>query len=547
MKRRFHLVFRIFPCYLAILIFLSIANPILANSLGTDRLLQLTQEDSFQRGLAALKENRMEDALSELTEAQREHPEDARIHNFLGIVLVRLEKNEEAAAQYREAIRLNPQMEDAYRNLGFLKWNEHELEPAREALDRAVQLSPDDSFAHYYLGRVLLDEELYAPAIREIESSTAPLPADANFSIQMATAHIALGNKDQARKILRQLATISLDDRQSIHVAALFLALRENDSAIGIIQRLSKSPPAPENLWRQFDLALAYLLAGNYGQAIARADFYQHALTRGDANAHESAEAWTILGIAAADLKQNDRSLNAFRKAAALAPGNEENWLNLTRELMELSRYPDAISAVQEGLTANPKSYALNLRLGAAQLAAGHYAEAEKAFRDLVSAGDPLPTGYVGLAQVLLRTGRAEEAAAELRGAQQKLGPNFLISYFRGLAFDRMGKPEEAIASFQDALKLDSNNAEAHLSLGKTEMSAGRLDAAITELQEALRLSPNNDQARRLLSKAYTRAGDKKQAAAFAATSANTPENVEADLLGDFFVPQWQMPPVGKK
>jgi tetratricopeptide (TPR) repeat protein len=540
-------VFRIFPCHFAILIFLSIANPILANSLGTDRLLQLTQEDSFQKGLAALKENRMEDALAELTEAQREHPEDARIRNFLGIVLVRLEKNEEAAAEYREAIRLNPQLEDAYRNLGFLKWSEHELEPAREALDRAVQLSPDDSFAHYYLGRVLLDKELYAPAIREIESSTAPLPADANFSIQLATAYIALGNKDHARKLLQQLATIPLDDRQSIHVASLFLVLRENDSAVGIIQRLSTILATPENLWSQFDLALAYLLAGNYDKAIAQADFYQHSLTRGDANVHESAEAWTIQGIAAADLKQNERSLNAFRKAAALSPANEEYWLNLTRELMELSRYPDAISAVQDGLAANPKSYALHLRLGAAQLAAGHYGEAEKAFRDLVSAGDPLPTGYVGLAQVLLRTGRAEEAVAELAIAQQKLGPNFLISYFRGLATDRMGKPEEAIASFQDALKLDPNNAEAHLSLGKTEMSAGRLDAAITELQEALRLSPNNDQARRLLSKAYTRAGDKKQATAFAATSANTPENVEADLLGDFFVPQWQMPPVGKK
>ena len=121
--------------------------------------------------------------------------------------------------------------------------------------------------------------------------------------------------------------------------------------------------------------------------------------------------------------------------------------------------------------------------------------------------------------------------------------PNFLVSYFLGLAFDRSGKPEEAIAVFQDALKLDPSNAETHLILGKTEMNSGRLDAAITELQEALRLSPNNEQARRLLSQAYARAGDKEHALAFAAPSVNAPENVEADLLGDFFVPQWQMPP----
>jgi tetratricopeptide (TPR) repeat protein len=543
MNRLPNLLFQAYPGYLAVLILLCNANSLLANSSAGPAPRQLRQGDSFQRGLAALQANRMEDALAELTEAEREHPEDARVRNFRGIVLVRLGKNEEAAGEYREAIRLDPQMEDAYRNLGFLEWNEHQLEPARVALGHAVELSPSDSFAHYYLGRVLLDEQLYARAVREIESSAVPLPPDTNFLIQLATAHIALGNKDRARKLLEPLATIPLDDQQSIHVTSLFLALRENDSAIRIIQKLSNGPSTPENLWRQFDLALAYLLAGNYGKAITQADFYQHALTRGDANAHESAEAWTILGIAAADLKQNDRSLNAFHKAAALAPGNEEHWLNLTRELMELNRYSDAISSVQDGLATNPKSYALHLRLGAAQLAAGHYAEAEKAFRDLVSAGDPLPTGYVGLAQVLLRTGRADEAAAELAIAQQKLGPNFLISYFRGLAFDRSGKPDEAIAAFQDALKLDPHNAEAHLSLGKTEMNSGRLDAAIADLNEALRLSPNNNQATRLLSQAYARSGDKERAVAFAATSANTPENVEADLLGDFFVPQWQMPP----
>jgi len=91
----------------------------------------------------------------------------------------------------------------------------------------------------------------------------------------------------------------------------------------------------------------------------------------------------------------------------------------------------------------------LHLRLGAAHLAAGHYAEAESVFRALVAAGDPLPTGYIGLAQVLLRTGRAEEAASELANAGQKLGPNFLISYFLGLAFDRAGKPLEAMMAFQ--------------------------------------------------------------------------------------------------
>jgi len=214
---------------------------------------------------------------------------------------------------------------------------------------------------------------------------------------------------------------------------------------------------------------------------------------------------------------------------------------------MELSRFAEAISAVQDGLRATPKSYALHLRLGAADLAAGHYQEAETVFRDLVVAGDPLPTSYIGLAQVLLRMGRAEEAASELSAAEQKLGAMFLLSYFRGLSLDRAGKRGEAIPAFQEAIRLNPGSAEAHLEMGKTELSVGRVKDAITELEEALHLSPGNVQARRLLSQAYRRAGDAERAARYAETSAEAPPATEGDLLGDFVLPDWQMPAESKR
>jgi tetratricopeptide (TPR) repeat protein len=519
------------------------AGRVLANSLGSSAPQLSEQAGAFQRGLTALKDNRVEDALEEFTTAEREHPDDPRVRNFRGIVLARLGQNGKAAAEYHESIRLDPRMEDAYRNLGFLEWTEHQLEPAREALERAVELSPSDSFAHYYLGRVELEAQRYLQAIQELEISRVPLPADAGLSIQVATGYIALGRREDAHKSLDHLVTIPLNDAQSIQVASLLLAVHQNDAAIGLIQQLSKRPSPANGAWLQFDLALAYLLAGSYEKAVEQSHVYTESLPQGASESPESAQAWSLIGIACAHLSQGERSVNALRQAATLAPSEEENWLNLTRELMELNRYSEAISAVQTGLAANPKSYALHLRLGAAHLSAGHYAEAESIFRDLVAAGDPLPTSYIGLAQVLLRTGRAEEAASELANAGHKLGPNFLISYFRGLAFDRAGKPIEAMMAFQEAVRLNSNNAEVHLSLGKTELALGRVSDAIADLLQALRLSPDNPQAQRLLSQAYRRAGDSKSAAKFAETSANAPHDPEGDLLDDFFVPQWQRPP----
>ena len=520
---------------------------------ASDRLPQAS--DSFARGLTALKENRLDEALAELSAAEREWPADARIRNFRGILLVRMGRNTEAASEYQEATRLDPLLEDAYRNLGFLCWTEHQTGPAREELELALRLSPNDFFAHYYLGRVELDDARYERAFSELELSRQPLPDDPAFLMQAATGYIALGRTENARRSLDKLRQSSLSESQSIQVASLLLSVHENNSAISLIKKLNrdsainlirnsnKNDSAAHANWAEFDLALAYLLAGNYEQAAAEVHVYTDAVAPGHSEPRAEPRAWSLMGIAYAHLKQSDRSVNAFQQAANLAPDEEENWLNLTRELMELNRYPDAIKAVQTGLAANPKSYTLHLRLGAAYLAAGRYADAENVFRDLVLSGDPLPNGYIGLAQVLLRTSRAEEAAAELGDAEKKLGPQFLISYFRGLAFERANKPLEAMAAFQEAVQLNSNSGDAHLNLGKTELAHGDVNQAIADLQQTLRLNPGNQQATRLLSQAYRRAGDAKNAAKFAEASAETPITAEDDIVGDFIVPQWQVPP----
>ena len=148
---------------------------------------------------------------------------------------------------------------------------------------------------------------------------------------------------------------------------------------------------------------------------------------------------------------------------------------------------------------------------------------------------------------MLLRTGRAEEAATELGDAEKKLGSKFLISYFRGLALDRAGKPSEALRAFREAVQLNSNSAEAHLNLGKMELTQGHVKEGIAELQQALILNPGDRQVTRLLSQAYRRAGDAKNAAKFAEASRETAVPATDDLVGDFIVPPWQAPPEGPR
>lgn len=513
----------------------------LAHAQGAVPPIHANQDEPLPGALKALQDDRLDEALRILTTAENEQPSDARIRNFRGIVLVRLGRNNEAADEYREAIHLDPNLEDAYKNLGFLDWTEHRLEDARATLQRAVELDPADSFAHYYLGRVELDAGLYESAFQELDRSGIAWPEDPQFLIEAANGYLALKRQAKAREIADRLSTMRLSDREIAVAARLLLSTGNNSAAIDLLRRLTErqNPACPR--WAQSDLALSYLTDGNNEKAAAQAQSVANGSQLAGASSEEAAWLWSVMGIAKARLGNSGAAVRALREAAKLDSHREEYWLNLTRELMETNR-EEAIAAAQEALQSNPQSYALNLRLGAAYLSLDRYAESENVFRRLVAAGDPLPTSYVGLAQVLLRTGRAREAAAELSDAGKKLGPNFLISYFQGLALNRAGQAVEAIAAFQEAIRLSPDNSEARLGLGQAELRAGHNNEAIAELQKCLQFSPGNAQAKRLLSQAYRRVGDTQAALRYSQEGQEKEQAPENELLGDFILPEWQGP-----
>lgn len=360
---------------------------------------------------------------------------------------------------------------------------------------------------------------------RATELDSAMEAAFRNLGYLEWTTH----RNSEARSDLQKALKLSPNDA----FAANYLARLQVDDqrpaeAILILRKF-----AGKNAWAQLDLALAYLRAGRYDDAVDAAQ---------KISAANGATAQSIIGIAEARLHNNERSVAAFVEAAKLASRQEEHWLNLTREQMDLKRLADAMTSIQQGLEANPKSYALNLRRGAIYFAMGKYDEAEKAYRVLVDAGDPLPMSTIGLAQVLLHTGRAPQAATLLAESERRLGPQFLIVYFQALALDHSGKRAEALAAYRRALELNPNSVEARLGVGKTSMLVGKADEAIPEFQQVLKTQPGNLQARRLLSRAYAMVGDQGNASKYGTQAPEGDSEPETNLVGDFIVPDWQQP-----
>jgi len=509
----------------------------------TPPALASDQSDVFARGLLALKQNRFDLALQQFTVAEEQHPADPRVRNFRGIALAVLGRSAEAEAEYRESIRLDPHQPEPYRNLGYLAWTTHRLPEAAEALHTALSLAPEDQFARYYLGRVELEEQRYPAAVDDLERTSELWPNDAGFLLALAATELSLHRDPESA--LARAEKLQLSDAETVRYGSLLIANelgrkphpepdRSLERGIDVFRKLAARNDAP---WAQFDLALALVFAHRPAEALPAAQ------TVAQRESPSQVSAWTLLGIAEARTGKLDRAITDFREAARLAPGEEERWLDLTRELMAGAQYDNALDAVKQGLASNPGSYALRLRLGAVHLHSGRYREAEEVFRDLIAYGQPLATTYVGLAQVLLRTGRAAEAVDELREARQRLGQSMLLAYFLGIALDRAGQPEEAEEAFREAVSLAPLSAETHLALGKSELRLRQIEAALAELQETLRLDPDNPQAKRLLAQAFTLQHDPVQAARYAREARSEPiPHTEVLQEDDFVLPPWQYP-----
>src|SRR5258708_19406265 len=107
---------------------------------------------------------------------------------------------------------------------------------------------------------------------------------------------------------------------ESLQVAAMLLSIQENDRAINMMQKLNKRRSPAQPTWAQFDLALAYLLAGNYDRAAAQALVYARGVGPEGSQSLKGAQAWSLIGIAYPHLNQGEQSINALRQPPPFAP-----------------------------------------------------------------------------------------------------------------------------------------------------------------------------------------------------------------------------------
>ena len=185
-------------------------------------------------GAALNLRGNFEEAIAELREAIRLKPDDAGIHNSLGIILCDLKRDYPAAeAAFREAIRLTPDDGFAYGNLGNALKHQGKLEEAMAAYRESVRLKPDDGGIHNSLGVILCDgKHEYAAAEIEFREAIRLEPDNAAARYHLGIALNAQAKHDEATAEYREAIRLKPDYAEvHVNLGTILCDVRRDHSA----------------------------------------------------------------------------------------------------------------------------------------------------------------------------------------------------------------------------------------------------------------------------------------------------------------------------
>lgn len=187
------------------------ADYLLAEAKFTDALRQMPEDAALHNdlGLTLVKQGRLQEALALYETAVALNPELAATHYNLGDAQHRLGQLEEAKQAYLAAIKQDPALALAYNGLGNLYQDEANYDSAIAAYRRAIRLNPTFLEPYLSLAAALTRNDLWTEAAEVLETAVATQPDQVQSHYNLALVYLHLGNNEAARQAFQTI--LSLD------------------------------------------------------------------------------------------------------------------------------------------------------------------------------------------------------------------------------------------------------------------------------------------------------------------------------------------------
>jgi adenylate cyclase len=205
-----------------------------------------------------------EDILANADKAIELDPELSDAHAARGIALSAAGRDEDAVAAFERAIELDPQNFEAHYFFGHHSIKMRRYDKAVELMTRAAELNPDDvqslslaSTAHRALKQEAQFKELALQAVRRGERVIARQPENSRAAQMAFCCYSALGDRDNALRLMDHALAIDPDDTHLLYNAACAsVQLGDKDRAFDLLGRWVGRVGADMHDWMRQDVDL---------------------------------------------------------------------------------------------------------------------------------------------------------------------------------------------------------------------------------------------------------------------------------------------------
>ena len=228
---------------------------------------------------------------------------------------------------------------------------------------------------------------------------------------------------------------------------------------------------------------------------------------------HETSELDNVLAEAYEGNNEIQHAVDALRRAIALDPADEDNYLDFASLCMNQRSLQAGMTVIQVALESHPKSDRLIFMRGVLHAMQDEFELAEKDFKLAADLSPQTDLGYVGLGVSYLETGHDAQAIEILRQRLLQKPNDASLLYLLGEALIRTGAAAgspvyvEAQTSLEKSVRLNPNLCLPHVSLGTIYLDEDRPREAADQFEKARAIDPKERSAYSHLAVAYRRLG----------------------------------------
>jgi len=380
-----------------------------------------------------------------------------------------------------------------------------------EAIELLAPVAGTDVRLNATLAQLLTRAGRIREAADALGRSATANPGNRDAQLQYATALLAMGAKDDARKALGVVGP--LVERNGRDSGALYLQAQ----AFRLVGDVFAAERAARSMLTVDPKSVAgtSALAQALGQSRRYRDVIEtiETFVAGPGQGQDVASLLSYLSTAYQSLGQHDKAIDALKRAKASDAEDETLDIYLIQAYLTARRYTDAAALADAGRKRTPGDLRFTTLQARAQFLAGEQTQA-LALLERALAGNPDRLEiYLSLAELYGQAGRVDDGLAVLGKADGRFPGAGAIAFRRGAVLGEAKRHAEAERVFRAIIAESPRNADALNYLGYMLADQGRnLDEAVDLVTRALAEDDENPSFLDSLGWAYFKKGDLTQA-----------------------------------